>query len=69
MSDSVYKMVEIVGTSPKGVEQAVESALARAGQTIRNMRWFEVTETRGRIEDGKIAQWQVKIQVGFSLES
>jgi len=68
MSDHVYKKIEIVGSSPNGVEEAVQNALARAKKTLRNMRWFEVTETRGFVEDGKIAHWQVTLKIGFTLE-
>jgi len=69
MSDHVYKKIELVGSSPVSIEEAVAHALARAGETIRNMRWFEVTETRGHIEDGRIGHWQVTVKVGFTLES
>jgi len=68
MSNHVYKKVELVGSSPKSIEAAVENALARAKKTIRNMRWLEVTETRGHIQDGKIDHWQVALKVGFTLE-
>jgi dodecin len=68
MSDHVYKKVELIGSSPKSIEAAVENALARAKKTIRNMRWLEVTETRGHIQDGKIDHWQVAVKVGFTLE-
>ncbi len=68
MADHIYKKIELVGSSPDGVEKAVENALARASKTIRNMRWFEVVETRGHIEDGKIGHWQVTIRVGFTLD-
>jgi len=68
MADHTYKKVELVGSSPKGLEDAVKNALARAKKTIRNMRWFEVTETRGYLEDGKVAHWQVTLKVGFTLE-
>ncbi|MGB8803905.1 MAG: dodecin [Chthoniobacterales bacterium] len=68
MSDHVYKKIELVGSSPKSIEAAVENALARAKKTIRNMRWLEVTETRGHIEDGKIDHWQVAVKVGFTME-
>jgi len=67
-SDHVYKLIELTGTSSKGIEDAVNNALARAAKTVRNMRWFEVTETRGRIDGGKPAQWQVTVKVGFTLE-
>lgn len=68
MSEHVYKTIELVGSSPAGFDAAVQTALARARQTVRNMRWFEVVETRGQIEDGKIAHWQVRLKVGFTLE-
>jgi flavin-binding protein dodecin len=68
MPDHVYKKIEIVGSSPNGFEEAVHNALARAKKTVRNMRWFEVTETRGFVEDGKIAHWQVTLKVGFTLD-
>lgn len=68
MSNHVYKKIELVGSSPDSIEDAVKTAVAKAAKTIRNMRWFEVTETRGHIEDGRIAHWQVTIVVGFTLE-
>ncbi|MGI9114122.1 MAG: hypothetical protein DLM52_11695 [Chthoniobacterales bacterium] len=68
MSDHVYKKLELVGSSPQSIEGAVENALSRAGKTIRNMRWFEVIETRGHIEEGKINHWQVTVKIGFTLE-
>ncbi|MBA2430918.1 MAG: dodecin domain-containing protein [Chthoniobacterales bacterium] len=68
MSDHVYKKIELVGSSPTSIEAAVTNALSRAGQTVRNMRWFEVVETRGHIVDGKVDHWQVTVKVGFTLE-
>ena len=68
MSDHVYKKIELVGSSPSSIEEAVNNALARAAKTVRNMRWFEVVETRGHIVDGKVDHWQVTLQVGFTLE-
>jgi len=68
MADHVYKRIELVGSSPKGVEDAVKNAIARAKKTVRNMRWFEVIDTRGYLEEGKIAHWQVTLRVGFTLE-
>ncbi len=68
MSDHVYKSIELTGSSPNSIEEAVSTAVARASQTIRNMRWFQITETRGHLEDGKIAHWQVTIKVGFTLD-
>jgi len=67
MTDHVYKLVEIVGSSKKGTDDAVQNAVARAGQTLKNLDWFEVMETRGHIVDGKIAHWQVKVKIGFRL--
>ena len=64
----VYKLIELTGSSPKGIEDAVNNAINRASKTVRNMRWFEVTETRGHIENGKIGHWQVTVKVGFTLE-
>lgn len=68
MSDHVYKKIELVGSSAKSIEDAVNNAVTKAAQTLRNMRWFEVTETRGHIEDGKISHWQVTVKVGFTLD-
>ena len=68
MSNHVYKTVELVGSSATGSDDAVRNAIARAGTTVRNLRWFEVIETRGHIENEKIAHWQVTIKVGFTLE-
>jgi flavin-binding protein dodecin len=67
MSEHVYKKIELTGSSTEGLQQAIENAVERAAKTIKNMRWFEVVETRGHIENGKIAHWQVTIKVGFSL--
>ena len=68
MTDHVYKSIELVGSSTSSIEDAVKNAIARAGATVRLMRWFEVLETRGTIENDKLAQWQVTIKVGFRLE-
>ena len=68
MSDHVYKTIELTGSSPKGAEDAVRNAVERAAKTVRQMRWFEVTDTRGQIEDNKIAHWQVTVKIGFTLE-
>ncbi len=68
MADHVYKHIELTGSSPDGVEEAIANAIARAGKTVKNMRWFEVLETRGHIENGSIAHWQVTIKVGFTIE-
>jgi hypothetical protein len=68
MSNHVYKLIELTGSSPSGIEDAVQTALAKASETVRNMQWFEVVETRGHIQNGKIAHWQVTVKVGFTLE-
>jgi flavin-binding protein dodecin len=68
MSNHVYSVSEIVGTSPEGVEAAVTNAVAQAHKTLRNLDWFEVTQVRGHIEDGKVADWQVAIKLGFRIE-
>ncbi len=68
MNDHVYKKIELVGSSSKSIEDAINNAIATAGNSVRSMRWFEVTETRGHIEDGKIAHYQVTLKVGFTIE-
>lgn len=68
MSEHVYKTIELVGSSAAGVEEAVRNAVDKAAETVRNLRWFQVTETRGHIEGGKVAHWQVTLKIGFTLE-
>ncbi|PNG26174.1 dodecin [Methylocella silvestris] len=68
MSDHVYKVVELVGSSPLSTDEAIRNAIARASGTLRNLRWFEVVETRGHIEDGKVHHFQVTLKVGFTLD-
>ena len=68
MSDHVYKSIEITGSSTSGIEDAVNKAIAKAGESLRNIQWFNVVETRGHVRDGKVAYWQVTIKVGFTLE-
>jgi flavin-binding protein dodecin len=68
MSDHVYKTIEITGSSPDGVTQAIDRAVAKASQTIRELDWFEVTEIRGHIEDQAVGHYQVTLKVGFRLE-
>lgn len=63
-----YKQIEIVGSSTRSMEDAVSSAIAKASETVRNIQWFEVTETRGHVIDGKVAYWQVSLKLGFTLE-
>lgn len=68
MSDHVYKIIELTGSSEKGIEDAVNNAVAKAGQTLHNLRWFEVTDTRGHIEGNNVAHWQVTVRIGFTLD-
>ena len=68
MSNHIYKKIELVGSPPDGIEDAVKNALSKASRSLRNLRWFEVLETRGHVEDGKIEHWQVTIKVGFTLD-
>lgn len=68
MSAHVYKLVELVGSSPVSVDDAIRNAIETASKTVRHMDWFETTEIRGHIADGKIAHFQVKLKVGFRLE-
>jgi flavin-binding protein dodecin len=68
MQEHIYKVLELVGSSEKSIEDAISTAVARAHETVRHLRWFEVLETRGHIEDGKIKHYQVTIKVGFTME-
>jgi flavin-binding protein dodecin len=68
MTDHIYKVVELVGTSKESIEDAVQSAIKRANQTLRNLRWFEVVQTRGCIEGGVVSNYQVVLKAGFTLE-
>lgn len=68
MAERVYKKIELTGTSDASLEDAISNAVQHAGETLRNMRWFEVVETRGRIVDAKVAEWQVTLKIGFALE-
>jgi flavin-binding protein dodecin len=68
MHDHVYKIIELVGSSEKSIEDAVSNAIERAAETVRNLRWFEVMETRGQIQDGKVHFYQVSLRVGFTME-
>lgn len=67
--DHVYKTIEVTGTSTTTEESAIQNAVAKASQSVRNMRWFQVVETRGAIDEGKVVQWQVTLKIGFSLEN
>jgi dodecin len=69
MQDKIYKLIEIVGVSATSIEDAVQTAISRANQSLKNLDWFEVVEARGAIQDGKVSEFQVKIKVGFRLTS
>src|SRR4026207_2537162 len=68
MHDHVYKILELVGSSEKSIEDAIQNAITRASKTIRFMKWFEVVQTRGHIEDGSVRHYQVTLRVGFTPE-
>lgn len=68
MSDHVYKTIEIIGSSTKSIDDAIRGAISKAGETVRNMSWFEVVETRGHIVDGEVGHFQVTLKIGFTLE-
>ena len=68
MSDHVYKTIELIGSSQTSIDDAIKGAIAKAGKTVHNLRWFQVTETRGHIEKGKVAHYQVTLKVGFTLD-
>ncbi len=68
MPNSVYKVVEIVGTSPESISKAIDNAITKASGSLRHLGWFEVVQTRGKIENGKVGSYQVTLKVGFTLE-
>ena len=68
MSEHIYKLLELTGSSSVSSDDAVRNAIARASETVRNIHWFEVTETRGTVADGKVSHWQVTMKVGFTLD-
>lgn len=68
MSDHVYKIIELAGSSSKSTDEAIANAVSKASRTVNNLDWFEVLETRGHIENGKVAHYQVKLKIGFRLE-
>lgn len=68
MDDHIYKHIQLTGSSPEGIEQAVGAALAKASKTIHHINWFKVIETRGHVVDGRVGHWQVTVEVGFRLE-
>ena len=68
MSGHVYKFLELTGSSTVDIEDAVRTAIAKASESVRHIQWFEVTETRGHVVDGKVAHWQVSLKIGFTIE-
>jgi len=68
MSEHVYKKVEITGSSTNSSDEAIQNAIAKAAQSLDHIHWFEVVETRGNVEDGRIAHWQVTVKIGFRLD-
>jgi dodecin len=68
MPDHIYKTIELYGTSPEGLQPAIERAVAKAAESVRNMRWMQVTEIRGHLDGGKIQHWQVGVKIGFTIE-
>jgi len=68
VTDKVYKMIDVVGTSSTTLEDAIRNAVTKSSKTVRNMSWFEVVETRGRIDGGDVAQWQVTVRIGFAVQ-
>ena len=68
MSEHVYKLIELTGSSPDSIEAACGNAIAKASESVRNIRWLTVGEVRGHVEDGKVAHWQVTVKLGFTLE-
>lgn len=67
MADTVYKKIDVIGTSQMNLEDAIQNAIKRSDETVRNMRWFEVDEIRGRIEEGGVTEWQVTVRIGFAV--
>ena len=68
MSDNVYRMIELAGSSTDSIEDAIQTAISRASKTLKHLRWFQILETRGHIENGRVAHYQVVLKVGFTIE-
>lgn len=68
MTDHVYKTLELTGSSDQGFQEAIQRALSKAHESVRNIRWFQVRDTRGHVDEGRVAHWQVTVKVGFTLE-
>ncbi|WP_137387658.1 dodecin [Rhodoligotrophos defluvii] len=69
MTNHVYKVIELVGSAPDSIEAAIQNAIAQAGESVRHLRWFEVIETRGHMDNGRIAHYQVTLKLGFAIEA
>ncbi len=67
MTNKVYKKIDVIGTSQMNLEDAIQNAIKRSDETVRNMRWFEVDEIRGRIDEGDVTEWQVTVRIGFAV--
>ena len=68
MPDHIYKHIELTGSSKNSIEEAIQNAVVKASESVRNMRWFQMTDLRGHLDDGKVSHWQVTIKIGFTLE-
>jgi dodecin len=68
MTDHIYKLIELTGSSTEGLEEAIQNAITKAARTVHNLHWFQVIDTRGQIEGGKVAHWQVTLKAGFRLD-
>jgi len=69
MSDHIYKHIELTGSSKNSIEEAIQNAVAKANESVKNMRWFQMTDFRGHIDNGNVSHWQVTIKIGFTLEA
>jgi len=68
MPDHIYKHIELTGSSKNSIEEAIQNAVAKANETVKNMRWFQMTDFRGHIDNGNVSHWQVTVKIGFTLE-
>ena len=68
MPDHIYKHIELTGSSKNSIEEAIQNAVVKASESVRNMRWFQMTDLRGHLDNGKVSHWQVTIKIGFTLE-
>jgi len=68
MADHVYKHIELTGSSKTSIEEAIQNAVTKSSESVRNMRWFQMTDLRGHIDEGKVSHWQATVKIGFTLE-